>query len=391
MSALATAIVLYAGDPRAAVAAVARSTGRVEWELEPAQIADGAVAPRAELTGSPAPASCAAPTTSAAVHAAVSRAEARVVAAEWGPAAAELDGGIVAIGCLTDPVEASIAARLFLLDGAVYAMSGDPSRAQRSFRQAITFQSGLPWDAVLPVDARVPFDAIAAEVRPSVHIALGTGVADPSSVFIDGRPAGAVSGGFDVVAGPHVLQVIAPTIATLAVDVAPGAALTLTVPAALDADAVTRAGDPAVRAAITAVIVRSYPDRQVYVWTGESVLDATHDWALIPAGRAPAHLGAELITGGALVSGLGLVATGYGFATYLSKIQPPPGETAGGQTRRFIDGSRAGGVAQIGVAMVVEGLVAVGVGVPLALHEGRARVRVGISPAGATITVGGAP
>lgn len=386
MSALATAIVLYEGDPGIAVESVARDAHQPSWLLEPVRLSSTTTGPRVELVGAPPGASCAAPTRAAAVFASVSRTEPLVAAASWEAARTELAAATASVACLVDPIEASIAARLYLLDGVVYTSTGDVASAERSYAQALALQPGMSWDAALPATAREPFDKAAAP-HPVVHV--GVGVADPSSVFVDGRPAGAGAAGFDVAAGPHVLQVIGPVITTLVVDLAVGDSRTLQVVTPLDDAAVTRTDDPAVREAILATTSRSHPGRAVFVWTGHGVIDATNGWAPVPAARTPLRLGEPLLLGGALVTAVGVVGTTYAFTKFSSKIAQPEGETPTEMADRFIAGGRAGGATSIGVAILVEGIVAMGVGLPLALHDGR--VRVAVAPTGAMVTVGGKP
>lgn len=386
MSALATAIVLYDGDPRVAIEAVSTDADQPSWLLEPVRIATATTGPQVELVGGPPIAPCAAPTHAAAVFASVARAEPLVASASWDVARTELAAATAAVGCLADPVEASITARLFLLNGVVQAATGDAVAAGRSYAQALALQPGLPWDDTLPATAREAFDSASAPRTP-VHVAVG--VADPTSVFVDGRPAGATSAGFDLPAGPHVLQVIGPVITTLAVDLAPGDAPTLKVVTPLDDAAVTRTDDPAVREAILALAARSHPGQAVYVWTGQGVVDATNGWTTFPRSRPPLRLGEPLLLGGAFVTGVGAIATTYAFTRFSSKIEQPPGETPTELAERFIAGGRAGGATSIGVAVVVQGIVMMGVGVPLALHDGR--VRIAVSPTGAMVSVGAAP
>lgn len=206
---------VYDGLPAAeAQAEAAKGTGLPADQLEPVAL-DQLLQRPAGATGGATLRHCAgAPTTGAAVRAHLQRADVALRAGDSVAAADHLDLGLTALGCLGERVEPPVAARLFLLRGALAAARGAPEVAQDELRTALSFAPSLAWDSALPGDGAL------LEAERAAHFACAAPPSCPSGAplrvapaarsagpWLDGRalPAGELAA--PAPPGLHLLQV----------------------------------------------------------------------------------------------------------------------------------------------------------------------------------------
>lgn len=155
-------LLLHRGSPTAAVARV--GSAAAPWELDPVEIDGLYSAKGARLLGAEEIPCGGAATTAATIRDTVAAAEARLNYAEYRKALDTLSPGIAALGCLSEPAEASVSGRLFLLAGIAAAGVGDEAAAARHFARVAHFQPGLPYDERLPPAAQGLYQRVSEDL-----------------------------------------------------------------------------------------------------------------------------------------------------------------------------------------------------------------------------------
>jgi hypothetical protein len=206
---------VYDGAPEAeARAEAAKGAGLPLDQLEPVAL-DALLQRPAGATGAATLRHCAGPPTAgAAVRAHLQRADVALRGGDAVAAADHLDLGLTALGCLGERVEPPVAARLFLLRGAVAAARGAPEVAQAELRTALSFAPALAWDPALPGDGAL------LEAERAAHFACAAPPACPSGAplriapaarsagpWLDGRALPAGEAAAPAPPGLHLLQV----------------------------------------------------------------------------------------------------------------------------------------------------------------------------------------
>lgn len=360
------AVVLYVGEAAPAALATIAATGRPGWEVSPRTLDAGSGGHRATVEGA-APSTCAAPTNAAAVRDALTKAESEVAYENWDGARLRIGEAVAAMGCLAEPAEASVGARVQFLSGIVRVSGGDAVGAETAFREAIAFQPGLAWDEAFTPDWRPPFDAASRAANPPARVMLGPGLAATSSVWLDGRPMPVTAATFTVPEGPHLLQLIGQTIETLRIVARADAPVLVSIPDQVGPDLITHADEPAVQAWLGLHLASTWPGRAVYVWTGDTLLDATRDFAVVPVPVVDApkqDRGRGLFIGGIATGAVGVLGTGLGVAGYLTNAHAVPGESHDDYVGRVTAAGRGAGMATLGLAFVGAGGVALALGLP---------------------------
>ncbi len=209
-SAWAGVPVLFDGrDAAGAIDAVARRTGLPEDQLDPLPLSRVLEAsPNARGDGVLRRCSTAAVERDP-IRADYARAKAAWVNGDRFRAMDQLDLAVSKIGCLSQVVDPEVAARVFLLRGALNATDDtvDPATSRGELRTAIEFVRDLAFDDSLPEDARPVFDAVRAEVADADSGELATLSVVPSRTvsgpWVDGRQ---VVGSMDLRPGLHLFQ-----------------------------------------------------------------------------------------------------------------------------------------------------------------------------------------
>ncbi|MEO0601835.1 MAG: hypothetical protein AAF211_10390 [Myxococcota bacterium] len=208
--ALAGVPVVFEGvDGPAAVAAVAERTGLLEGELEPLPLGTllkSAPDARGEAVLRRCPS---APVEGDPVRADYARSKAAFVKGDRFRAMDQLDLAVAKIGCLSEVVDRRLAARVFVLRGALAATAepADEATARGEMRTAIELVRELTWDEWLPDGAKPLFEAVRAEVAsaddaPMAQLAVVPGQT-VSGPWVDGRK---VDGAMALRPGLHLFQ-----------------------------------------------------------------------------------------------------------------------------------------------------------------------------------------
>lgn len=366
MATAPTAVVLYTGDAAPAALATIAATGRPGWEVSPRTLERGGEGHRAIVEGA-SPTACTAGSNAAAVRAALSKAESEVAYENWDGARLRIDEAVLAMGCLSEPAEASVGARVNFLSGIVRVSAGDATGAETAFREAIAFQPGLTWDEAFTPDWRLPFDAATHAANTPARVVLGPGLSNTSSVWLDGRPMPVTAATFAVSEGPHLVQLIGQTIETLRVVARADTPAVLLIPDQIGPDLILNAQEPAVQAWLALHVAAAWPERAVYVWTGGALLDATHGFAVVPVPITEPPKkdhGRAMLVGGIAAGAVGVLGTGVGFAGYFGNAKAVPGESHDDYIARVTSAGRGAGMATLGLAFVAAGGVGVVLGLP---------------------------
>ncbi len=361
-------VVLYQGDPAVALTAAAAALGDTT-SVVPVRLI--------ELPGGDAPTVLGAPVSfcrsetvgNAAVRDQMSRAEGHLAYQRTAEARVVLDGAVTALDCLPEPIEASLAGRLFFLRGVVALREGDAAGAERAFRHAAAFQPGLPWDPRFPPDPTGTFAR--ATVPSSSSVVVPVGLGPGSSVWVDGR-APSAGATLSLVPGTHYLQILDNGRAhTAVVKVSADQPIAVVAPgwlAAVDLDRL----DDATRRSLAELARRAFPGDTLYAVAGGRVYAVDTTWRVQP-GRSPGsavcgemrrYVGVGLLGGGAGLFAGGAVVFGVAQARVATLAPSPDGETAEAYAQRVGAQSEAAGmlpiggvVAGVGVALGVVGLV----------------------------------
>lgn len=384
--ALAADPVLYDTDATEAIARVSADSGRPQWQLRPVRLDLVGEAPRV-LGPDQLPAVCPSATTNAQAREAVARAEKHVAYQEWEPALAALDGGARVLPCLGEPLEASLAARLYFLSGVVRHARGEA--ADEAFALALNSQPGLAWDERLPPTAQPSFVGAraAAASAPVLPVAVGPGLEAVASFWVDGRPMAPSGGALSLAPGPHVVQIVEPLVHTLRVEVSAGRPVAIAVPARIAAMPVSALlASPS----LDAILAERFPDATVWVWTGSRTWRAVPDRAELPV--PPALLveerrkfGRAVATAGIAAFVVGGAGAAAGWIAATSQVSAVPGETPAEGAARQVRADAVVPWAWAGTGVAVVGAAAAAVG--LVLAAGPVTASAAPVPGGAVVAV----
>jgi len=368
--ALARDVVVYQGDPVAAAGVASADVGAPAASLQFVRLAELPSVDGAALLGGGAPAFCSsARDGNAAVRELVARAEGHLGYQRTAQARASLDAAASGLRCLSEPLEASLAGRLYFLLGVVALRESGPAEAERAFALAAALQPGLTWDARLPPDETGTFARALAP--PAARVEVLPGLGPGLTLWVDGRAAtGPV---LSLPVGRHYLQVLGPASATtLLVDLEPGTRPVLVTPGWLDRvdlDAL----DPATQAMVEVALRGTFPDRKVYVVTAGRTAWLADRWTLLPSrrGRTPVCASGRRCAGVALLGGgiAGMAAGGVVFGVAQLRVgaltESPAGETPEAYQERIGAREAAAAWLPMGGALAGVGLASAGVGVLL--------------------------
>ncbi len=232
------------------------------------------------------------PTTNAVVKRSLDLAAGAVAYMEFGSARAALDTAMADVSCLSEPVDAALAARTWFLAGIVADAAGDAAGSRAAFLQAHAFQPGLAWDENFAPAARPVFDAAAAEQKSAATVSVTLLPAAPVvPLRVDGRTVVPQDGRVPIPSGIHLLQVGDTPVTTYRLDVTASTPGTLVLTPLLDASALSWAGDGERRGALAGVLQGALgTDGSAYVVT-DTVLWrlrlSNAAWDVVGAGAAP--------------------------------------------------------------------------------------------------------
>lgn len=366
--------VLYADDANDAVHRVAADAARSVWELQPVRITEKLTGGLPRAVGANQPAPCASvPTTNASVRESVMRAEGRVSYQQWPQAADELGAARSALGCLSEPAEASLAARLFFLQGISLVATGKTDAAVAAFTNAAFFQPALVWDESFAPEFRGAFDQAAAALPklPKGNVVVGPGVEGATALWIDGRMAQLTGAVIELPTGFHLVQILQPTVSTLPVAVSAEHPVALLVPLQTPDKLVGLAGDASRQPLLDAIIDQSLPGSDtVYVWTGSRTWRVTHTWEELPVAASVSSAGkkrtsATLRTAGIVAAGIGAASLASGFAVWDANRAAEGEETIDEWATRTQSAGVGSGLFTSGLVSLGLGAVAVGISIPL--------------------------
>lgn len=185
----ATPIVHDSPDSAAIRAAVASRTGLPPDQLEPIALKTVLEQPTTAL-GNMAVRRCAGgPGSMAEARAEIVRAEAALRTGDTVAIATHLDLAVARLGCLTEVVDAPVAARAFLLRGGLAAEQGLLDEARDEIRTALALDPDILWPPAYPVAGTPVLAEVMAETeRHTLHVVPQAS----SGPWINGReiPAG---------------------------------------------------------------------------------------------------------------------------------------------------------------------------------------------------------
>lgn len=331
--ALAAVTVLYAGDPSVAVEHVASDAAIHPWEIHPVRISEllpPGTAAIAVGAGQVAPC-MSTRVTNAGLRDMLALGEKKLLKQD-DTAAAQFAIAAAAISCLSEPAEASLAGRVFFLQGVNAQELGHDDDARKSFGRALAFQPELVWDDHFAPEGKGVFDAARAAIAGSATgpVLLGPGLTAGTRISIDGHAVPAATE-LALSAGVHLVQTMDAPVATMDVDVQPGRAAVLMVPSAFDDRALAQAdlGTAYWQTVLGAIFDQSLGDGAVvYTWNGSRVWKTGAPWVEFPPSRSArsAALGRGLASGGiaALVAGGAGAAVGWLQIAAIAGQEPLP-------------------------------------------------------------------
>lgn len=363
-------VILYQGDPRPALG-VADGAIPGSTTLLPVRPAEIPGADRPTVLGA-STRFCRGEAGNAAIREQVSRAEGHLAYQRTAEARVVLDAAAAQLECLPEPIEASLAGRLFFLRGIVALREGDAAGAARVFRLAGLFQPGMPWDDHFPPDPTGTFTRALAPQPATVGVPVGLGPG--SSTWVDGR-APAAGPALQLTPGAHYVQVVDNGRAhTVVLEVAADRPVALLTPGWL-ATVDLAAADDAARRTLAEVARAAFPGDTLYAVAAGRLWRVDTVWKAVPGAvsrsprcAAPRRCVGQVLLGG----GVGLVAGGAG-ALALAQLRvsalaaSPDGETVEAYQARVGAQDEAARWLPVGGVIAGVGVVAAGVGLVLEL------------------------
>ncbi|MDP6933477.1 MAG: hypothetical protein QGG40_11205 [Myxococcota bacterium] len=276
-------VIFLDDEPQVAVKRVQQVTGRSRDELVATRLSELLLARPPVVVGAGSTEVCqGTPSAQSGIKAGLERADSSMAYFEFVSALAHLDTAEKAIGCLTEPVEPQVAARIYYLRGIIFQSQGKEAAARSAFLQAHLFQPDLTWDEVFPPDARPLFDEAGAQAVREVPVTLHVVPSpEPGALQVNGKAANAEGGKLVLAPGRHLVQLGTTSMTTFRVNLEGGSGATLVVPAAIPPDAVTWVRDDARRPALSQTLaavlgenVLVYVTVHEGVWKGATATDA---------------------------------------------------------------------------------------------------------------------
>jgi hypothetical protein len=285
--------VVHAEDPEAARARVAAAAKVDPSALEPVALATLAARPPIGLGEARVIPCSDVRTRNADVAAHLTEAEGAYLYMESDKATTALGLANNALNCLSEPLDPALASRVWYLRGLVAFAANDAPSAEAHFYRARVFTPGLAWDEDFAPAARPLFEKTAVQLKVAEPAWLDLVPAPPAGQLrIDGRVLDAPAGRLAIPRGPHLVQLGADPPITLSVDLRGDG--TLVVPELLPKDAVTWAGDPLHRDALSDTLAGTLQrDANVYVTDGAAVWHVhagRDDWSQIAGPKARANV-----------------------------------------------------------------------------------------------------
>lgn len=309
----APAVVLHAGDARAALGQTVLDTGLPEDGFDTRRLSELVTGPAVSLIGTEPGVACdGAPTTHAWLLKRVAIAEDFWLLLDIAGARRELELAAAGWRCLSEPAEAAVAARLHFLVGVIRFADGDEDGASAAFRQALRAQPALVWDDDFSPEPRPLFEqARAQEVATLVVVPPGADVPLRAS----GQPVRWRDGRAEIASGAQLIQRLTPEgVENYSVQVPAGEAVFLVLSEQVGDALVQDVGEADTREALGVLLDASpLADRErFYVPTGGGTWGyKSPDWQLY---RAPLGQRAReplLWTGlGTTAAGAGLLVAG---------------------------------------------------------------------------------
>ena len=208
------------------------------------------------------------PTRLQSVAESVEKAERAISYVELEAARVQLDAAVRTIGCLGEPLDRKLGARVYYLLAVTHHARENKQAAREAFARALELQPDLEWDAYFPPDAeplmrQVRLSLTSKEVPVLLIPAATRALLDGDTIEPNAQ------GHFAVNVGPHLIQFPdAKGTSLLAVD---GPA-TLIAPAATPPSALEWAAEPDQQPALSAILSATFEaDTTVYVTLGGRV------------------------------------------------------------------------------------------------------------------------
>ena len=255
-----------------------------------------------------------APLAPADIRLAIDTADQAVVEGDKKTARAQLDIAEAGLACLTEPVIAGDAGQIPFLRGVLAYQEGDLIVATGLFRQAHIYDDTIAWDPRFPSAARVTFDS----AQPTAPFELIVVPAPSAPISVDGRPTTLVP------PGSHVVQIGTSPVTTIAVQTR--GTTTIVIPGLIDEGLAARVADPDVRVQLDRLFDAAAVHEDIYIAVaGDTWSRTAGGWAQLGKPAEPVkppkppkeHTALDpapiLANAGFVVVGLGVVATGVGF------------------------------------------------------------------------------
>jgi hypothetical protein len=390
--------VLHDADLSAAVEGVSIDANVRAWELAPADISEVLVGSEPAILGADQPAQCATPgATNGTLRDLLGVAQKKGLQLQWDAVRERTAEAVGLLGCLVDPLDASLASDIFFLQGFAAAQAGDPLLANRAFARSLATSPGRGWDEKYPPDSQDVFEstkaAVAAAGKGSLH--LGPGI-DPAAVWVDGKPLTAAPGSVELLVGEHVVQVLRPAVKSFVVRVETDVPVVLAVPSELKAAWPKLFGDASGRAMAEAIVESKYgKDAKAFAWAGRRTYLLDGNWSPMSdakrqtAGRR--EIGRTVVAVGATAAVLGGATGAYFYVQALDVAKTYDGETeeSAAVRGRWLEQCNTAFATSFAVAGV--GAAAAATGLALGIGPGGRSTAVAVlpSPGGAGLAVAG--
>ncbi len=388
---------LYPGtDPGGAVARATGATKVPAEDLSPLTIRQLVEGQPPRLEGPGSLTTCAAaPTDLQSLRDNIARAQRSLAYLDYEQTVAGLRSSETLIGCLKEPLDGTVAGRLYFLLGLSLFNQGQLADAKAAFRRAHVFQPGMPWDDYYAPKGKPLFEEAAKEVAALVPVSVQLVPSPaPEAVWIDGKPSAILNGNVLLLPGAHVFQVATPSVLTMTVTVEPMGGTKLIIPAAIPSDALPWVADPSKQSQLSSVLGTVLPaGSTVYISSGTSIWQGTIGdpvWVEleVPTGFLSAMGGkrGKFVAGQTLFWTGGISAVGGGALTVVSLLQRNSAQRDGERAESWDSYTEAEGRygaavdrSKVGAVVLAGGAVLAGVGGLISYTGGKAKVTPTVS------------
>jgi hypothetical protein len=323
------------GPSASAVARVAADAGLNEWELRPMTLQS--LLPRGDvvLLGAGQPRPCPNPILgNSGLGDTVGLAEKQILYhQEWEAARLGLELAAQGMSCLAEPLEASMASRIFFLRGFLEWETGNETEARSAFQRAVAFAPGIQWDDRFPPNAQSLLEEVIADEVQAVPetLTLGHGLRKVPTLWLDGRPARVEAGQLDITPGHHLLQMLQPEVVTLPIHIQDTRPLAL-----VKAQSMAEAPLASLQGTreLAALLEQEFgAGSRVWVFAGENTWRLENEWAELPKSVAVlyaerAEMGSRLSRSGLGILGVGLLGSAVSWTIIGSNFRSHEGESA---------------------------------------------------------------